>query len=165
MITIKNSDSTCAARALVTAVANLSKDLWTESQLHNGFGKSRKLQRDEALRLHREADVPVREEGSDLDDLKRFAKHLGVCVKVPDGEKFNKLVFETEMNEKVDCLLKNGNHFDVITSLPGFLGANYFCQTCSKTYSNRDCTNALLSARAATSTFLTEKRVLRVKTT
>ena len=83
-------------------------------------------------------DVPVREEGSDQDDLKTLAKHLGVCVKVFDGEKFKELVFKTKMNENVVCLPKNGNHFDVITSLPGFLGADYFCQTCNKTYSKRD---------------------------
>ena len=34
IITIKNDDSTCLARAIVTAVANINKTKWTKSQIH-----------------------------------------------------------------------------------------------------------------------------------
>ena len=35
-------------------------------------------------------------------------------------------------------LYKNGNHFDVITSMPGFLCKDYYCHTCKKAYTHRD---------------------------
>ena len=49
---------------------------------------------------------------------------------------------------KMIYLYKNGNHYDVITSMPGFLGKNYYCDTCKKSYTRRDrhrCTNKCLS--------------------
>ena len=36
-------------------------------------------------------------------------------------------------------LLKNKNHFDVITSMTGFLCKSYYCHTCKKTYKRRNC--------------------------
>ena len=148
LITIRNCDSLCAARAVVTAVANLNKEKWTESEIHNGFDKSRRLQRDEAWKLHEMSGVKISEDGSALEDLQKFAKTLGVQIKVFDSGKFNELIFETELKERTVCLLKNGNHFDVITFLPGFLGEKYFCSTCNKPYCNRDkhrCPNNCLS--------------------
>ena len=43
IIAIKNSDTMCLARAVVTAHANLNKTKWTNSQIKNGFNDSRKL--------------------------------------------------------------------------------------------------------------------------
>ena len=45
VITIKNDDTICLARAIVTAVANINKTQWTKSQLSDGFNRSRKLQK------------------------------------------------------------------------------------------------------------------------
>ena len=128
VICVKNSDMMCAARAVVTAVSVLNKDRWTSGELQS-FRKSRKLQEVEALKLHQETGVPVRDEGNDFCDLKRFAEHLGVGLKVFSGGMFNEICFETGvLRDKTVCLLKNGNHFDVITSLPGrkLLGRKLF---------------------------------------
>jgi hypothetical protein len=57
VISIKNDDTTCLARAIVTAMANVNKDKWTKTQLQDGFNKSRKLQKEEALKLHEEAGL------------------------------------------------------------------------------------------------------------
>ncbi|PFX15633.1 putative uncharacterized transposon-derived protein F54H12.3 [Stylophora pistillata] len=76
VITIKNDDSICLARTIVTAVANISKHKWTASQLKNGFNDSRKLQRDEAIKLHEEAGVEMNQHGSTLEDIAKFAVHL-----------------------------------------------------------------------------------------
>lgn len=57
VITIKNDDSICLARAIVTAMANANKDKWTKTQLQDGFNRSRKLQKEEALKLHKESGV------------------------------------------------------------------------------------------------------------
>ena len=45
VITVKNDDTICLARAIVTAHANLKPERWSNTQLKNGFNSSRKLQR------------------------------------------------------------------------------------------------------------------------
>ena len=70
LIPIRNSDSMCAARAIVTGFANLNpKGLWSKSQIKNGFNASKKLQTTEAQRLHKESGVSVNEFGSTIEDL------------------------------------------------------------------------------------------------
>ena len=59
IITVKNDDSICLARSIVTALANLHPENWSTTQLKNGFNASRKLQKDEALKLHEEANVEI----------------------------------------------------------------------------------------------------------
>ena len=41
IVTIKNNDTTCLARSIVTALANLHPENWTKTQLNDGFNKSR----------------------------------------------------------------------------------------------------------------------------
>ena len=55
IITVRNDDTTCLARSIVTAMANLHPEKWSKTQLRNGFDKSRKLQRDQALKIHENA--------------------------------------------------------------------------------------------------------------
>ena len=43
VITIKNDDSMCLSRAIVTAMTNINKDQWSKTQLQDGFNRSRKL--------------------------------------------------------------------------------------------------------------------------
>ena len=137
MICIKNTDTMCAVRAIVTAVSVLNKDRWTSAELQS-FRKSKKVQEREALKHHQDSGVPVKDEGNDFADLKKFAQHLKVGLKVFSGNVFGEICFETgELNDQTVCLLKNGTHFDVITSLPGFFGENY-CKSCNKTYTKRD---------------------------
>ena len=141
VICIKNTDTICQARAIVTAVANINKSKWTKSQLKNGFNKSRKLQRDEALKLHEEAGVEINDFGSTLENVNTFAKHLGIQIKIVDSDYFNEIIHTTDeesIEGKMIYLYKNGNHYDVITSMPGFLGKNYYCDTCKKSYMGRD---------------------------
>ena len=138
VITIKNSDSICLARAIVTAVANINKDRWTTTQLKNGFNKSRKLQETEAKKLHEEAEVPISLFGSTLEDVKRFSDHLKVEINILDADRFNEIILTTGTSYDKIYLLKNQNHYDVITSMPGFLCKDYYCHTCKKTYEQRD---------------------------
>ena len=49
IVTIKNNDTTCLARSIVMAMANLHPEKWTKTQLQDGFNKSRKLQRNKHL--------------------------------------------------------------------------------------------------------------------
>ena len=49
IVTVKNDDTTCLARSIVMAMTNLHPEKWTQSQLQDGFNKSRKLQRNKHL--------------------------------------------------------------------------------------------------------------------
>ena len=142
VITIKNDDSICLARAIVTAVANINKTQWTKTQLKDGFNKSRKLQKIEAEKLHKEAGVEINEFGSTLEDVKKFAEHLKIQINIVDAECFNELILTTEkpdVNSQMIYLYKNKNHFDVITSMTGFLCKSYYCHSCKKSYKKRNC--------------------------
>ena len=75
----------CAAKAIVTAVSVLNKDRWTSAELQS-LRKSKKVQEREALKLRQDSGVPVKDEGNDFADLKKFAKHLKVGLKVFSGD-------------------------------------------------------------------------------
>ena len=75
IITVKNDDTTCLARSIVTAMANLHPEKWTKTQLHDGFNKSRKLQNVQVTKLHEEARVEINDYGNDLSDIETFATH------------------------------------------------------------------------------------------
>ena len=143
VITIKNTDSICLSRAIVTASANINRTKWTKSQIKNGFNGSRKLQETEALKLHEEAGVDINEFGNTLEDVNKFAKHLGIQINIVDGDLFNEMIHTTDNKvESVESnmiyLYKNKSHFDVITSMPGLLCKAYYCHTCKKPYAHRD---------------------------
>ena len=93
IITIKNDDTICLARAVVAAYANLHPERWSKTQLKNGFNSSRKLQRDQAMKLHEEANVKINDYGNDLSDVETFAKHLGIEINIIDAEQFNSIVY------------------------------------------------------------------------
>ena len=89
VITIKNSDSICAARAIVTAMANQNKHLWGASSIKNGFNRSGKLQELKAKELHKKAGVDENEHGSTLADIKQFAEYLNIQINIVDVNQFN----------------------------------------------------------------------------
>ena len=139
IITIKNDDTICLARAVVTSLANLHPEKWTKTQLHDGFNKSRKLQKEEAMKLHEEANVEINDYGNDLFDIEKFAKHLGIEINIIDAEQFNSIVHTANKGyEDKVYLLKTRNHFDVIKSLTAFYDTPYYCHECKKAYTKRD---------------------------
>ena len=141
IICIKNNDTMCLARAIVTAQANINKSKWTRSQIKNGFNAFRKLQGDEARKLQEEAGVEINDHGNTLDDVNTFAKHLGIQINIVSKDYFNEIIHTTDedaVDGKIIYLYKNKNHYDVITSMAGFLGKAYYCDTCKKSYTRRD---------------------------
>ena len=73
-------------------MANLHPEKWMKSQIHDGFNKSRKLQKKQALKLHEEAQVETNDYGNDLSDVETFAKYLGIEINIIGGEQFNSIV-------------------------------------------------------------------------
>ena len=139
IITVKNDDTTCLARSIVTAVANLHPERWTKTQLHDGFNKSRKLQKEEAMKLHEKANVEINDYGNNLSDIEKFTKHLRIEINIIDAEQFNSIVHTVNKgSEDKVYLLKTRNHFDVIKSLTAFYDTPYYCHKCKKAYTKRD---------------------------
>ena len=139
IITIKNDVTICLARAIVTAHANLKPERWSTTQQKNGFKGSRKLQRDQAMKLHEEANVDINDYGNDLSDVEKFAKHLGIEINIIDAEQFNSIVYTANQgSEDKIYLLKTRNHFDVIKSLTAFYDTPYYCHECKKAHTKRD---------------------------
>ena len=93
IITIKNNDTTCLARSIVTAYANLKPECWTKTQVQDGFNKSRKLQKDQALKLHKDTDVEINDYGNDLNDVNNFANYLNIEINIIDSEQFNEIIY------------------------------------------------------------------------
>ena len=139
IITVKNDDTICLARAIVTAHANLRPERWSNTQLKNGFNSSRKLQRLQAMKLHEDAHVEINDYGNDLSDIETFAKHLDIEINIIDAEQFNNIIYTAnKCSEDKIYLLKTKNHFDVIKSLTAFYDTPYYCHECKKACTKRD---------------------------
>ena len=139
IITVKNDDTMCLARVIVTAHANLRPERWSNTQLKNGFNSSRRLQRLQAMKLHEDAHVEINDYGNNLSDIETFAKHIDIEINIIDAEQFNNIIYTAnKCSEDKIYLLKTKNHFDVIKSLTAFYDTPYYCHECKKAYTKRD---------------------------
>ena len=134
IITINNRDDLCLARALVVSIARIEKD----PRYKYIIDSSRPLQREKAFDLHEAANIPLGPCGLNKVDL--FQHYLvQYQIIVVSGDQNNTIIYppqpRTNPNpEKSIYLYYQANHFDVITSLPGFLNTSYFCHQCHKGY-------------------------------
>ena len=135
VVTINNKDNFCLARALAVGIAKIEKDP-RYKQITN---PSRPIQLERALDLHQAANVPLRPCG--LNEVNLFQQYLtNYQLVVVSGDHNNTIIYPREppgTDEKPTlALYYQNNHFDTITSLPGFLNMSYFCHRCHKAYSN-----------------------------
>ena len=134
VITINNKDNLCLARALVVSIARIEKDPRYKRMLDSRYN----VQRERAFDLHEAANVPLGPCG--LDEVELFQQHLvNYQIIVVSSDHCNSIIYPTRppVNpdpEKSIYLFYHANHFDVITSLPGFLNKSYFCHRCHKPY-------------------------------
>ena len=134
VITINNKDNLCLARALVVSIARIEQD--------PRFGQIRRpesaAQRERAFDLHEAANVPLGPCG--LNEVELFQQYLvNYQIIVVSGDQNNRIIYPYQPPanpnpEKSIYLYYQANHFDVITTLPGFLNRSYFCHTCHKPY-------------------------------
>ena len=132
-IPINNKDDFCLARALTVGIAKIEKD----SKYSQIKDSKRHIQLERALDLHQAANVPLRPCG--LNEVKQFQQHLtNYQIIVVSGDHNNSIIYPPEppgTDEKpIISLYYHNNHFDTITSLPGFLNRGYFCHRCHKSY-------------------------------
>ena len=134
VIPVNNKDDFCLARALAVGIARIEKDP-KYSQIKDS---KRHIQLQRALDLHQAANVPLGPCG--MDEVKLFQQHLiNYQIIVVSGDHNNCVIYPPQPPanpdpEKSIYLYFHANHFDVITSLPGFLNKSYFCHRCHKPY-------------------------------
>ena len=133
VIPINNKDDFCLARALAVGIARIEKD----PKYRQIIDSKRHIQLDRALDLHQAANVPLGPGG--MDEVKLFQQHLtNYQIIVVSGDHNNSIIYPPEppgTDEKPTInLYYHNNHFDVITSIPGFLNRSYFCHRCHKPY-------------------------------
>ena len=128
VIQIKNEDNLCCARAIVTAKAKLDNHPeW------NNIRQGRKKQKELALKLHRQAGVRAGPCG--YEELTKFQECLSDyrIILVDADRAFDRRAFSPPGKPEI-ILLHEKNHYDVITTLPGFFGSSYVCAHCLKPY-------------------------------
>ena len=150
IISINNTDNFCLARALVVAVAKIEND----PKYHQIRKSNRPVQLQRALDLHRAANVPLGPCG--MDEVKLFQNYLtNYQIIVVSGDHNDSIIYPPQppdTDEKPTIgLYFHDNHFDVITSIPGFLNKTRFCHRCHKCYdhtSDHLCQDMCRSCRA-----------------
>ncbi|XP_078355818.1 uncharacterized protein LOC144640593 [Oculina patagonica] len=130
VIEINNEDNLCCARAIVTAKANVD-----DHPNWRGFQRGRNIQKEQALLLHYEAGVPFGPCG--YEELTKFAlapSLLEYQLLLVDATRGYSVRSFGPPQEKQLVLLYDVEHYDVITSLPGYFGSSYFCARCFQPY-------------------------------
>ena len=132
VLRIKNKDSLCLARALVTDIAR--------QEHHPDWNTIRQgctLQGILAQDLHKKACVP--EGFCGLPEVAKFQAELDdYQIIVLSAKHFNAIVYEGPRREKQIYLYHHNNHFDVITSVSSFLGKSYWCLECKRGYNSKE---------------------------
>ena len=132
IVQIRNTDDLCCARALVTAKAKVDQ----HPQWHSFRKGTGKIQKEQALLLHDKAQVPFGPCG--YEELTQFSQApplFDYQILLVDADRaFRIMSFGPPAPDKQLILLHQKGHYDVITSLNGFLGRSYVCSHCFKGY-------------------------------
>jgi hypothetical protein len=133
IVRIQNRDELCLARALVVARAKIDKDS-RDRQIRRS---DRPLQARMARELHQKACVPIGPCG--IEEVKQFQVYLSEYqINIVSKEYGDKIIYTGPEKEEKIYLYLHDKHYDVITTMPGFLARAYYCHTCKKGYSNRE---------------------------
>lgn len=132
IIQIRNKDELCCARALVTATSRIEKHpQW------NSIRQGRSIQRALATDLHEKAGIPIGNCG--IEEVKKFQRVLlNYQIHVISKEHFNAIIYQGPEGGTPIYLYNHNNHYDVITTMTGFLNRNFFCDQCKKGYDHKE---------------------------
>ena len=139
IISIKNDDDLCCARAIVTMRAHCHKQDGVDGHrnwknLKSGQPVLEKL----AKQLHQQAGVP--EGPCGLQELQSFQEALGpeYQLLVMTRMKPFFLIFKGPSAPHQIRLLKSNDHYDGVTSFPAFVDRSYYCLQCEKGFNTDD---------------------------
>ena len=130
VITITNEDHLCLARALVVAIAKAGN-------APNYLLHSVRAQQVKAIELH--TKVPM-SPSCGLEEVDMFQKHLTEYeINIVSANHDNAIIYpaQSSTDKTPIYLFLHDNHYDVITSMPGFLSKSYYCHKCKRAYSNK----------------------------
>ena len=133
VITINNHDNLCLARALVVAIAKVGNDPY-----YYYLRECVRAQQIRAMELHANANVPLGPCG--LEEVDLFQKHLTTYeINIVSGNHDNAIIYPSQPStDKTPIYLYlHDNHYDVITSMTGFLSRSYYCHKCRRAYSKK----------------------------
>ena len=129
IVTIKNEDELCAARAIVTMKALADQDPQYEN-IKRGRGQQGYL----AHKLHRDSGVP--EGPCGLEQVKQIQQFMGPTYQIQVFEAMQGLLWYKDRvydaAPKKIILLKVENHFHGVTSIHALLNRSYYCIHCEK---------------------------------
>ena len=139
VVTIKNKDSLCCARAIVTmwAWCHREDDYMTRRRWEN-LRHGYPVQGQEARQLHALAGVP--EGPCGLEELAKFQEVLGTTYRllVMSFSHPFMLIFKGPPAPYDICLLKADDHYNGCTSFKGFMNRGFYCVECEKGYNTED---------------------------
>ena len=133
VIRIQNKDQLCCAWALVTAKAKVD-----QHPKEKAIRQGRPLQKELALLLHHEANVPFGP--CSYDALTKFSAAPSLAqyqIILVDAHRSFHITMFGPIQDKQLILLHHQGHYDVITRLPGFFGSSYVCAHCWKPYNTK----------------------------
>ena len=138
IIEIKNKDNLCLPRAIVVAVAYISKS----SNYKEIRDNRNKQQTVAAQKLVAESGVVVPENGCGIEHLKKFQNFLRDRYKITVYDYATRSVLfeghsENILPKQINLLYHN-SHYNVITSLTSTFCCTFFCETCHVGYQTRN---------------------------
>ena len=148
IVTIKNNDQLCCARAIVTMRAHCHKDQGVdELRQWDSLKKGYPVQQRLAQELHREAGVA--EGPCGLQELRQFQQALGCDYQLLVMSRIKPffLIFKGDDAPHKIRLLKSNHHFDGLTSFPAFLNRSYYCVECERAFNTNDKANHICQGR------------------
>ncbi|XP_054259393.1 uncharacterized protein LOC128984131 [Macrosteles quadrilineatus] len=137
IVVINNKDKLCLPRAIVVAMANVSKD-----PDYNAVRKDRaNRQTIRAQELVRRARVEMPEGGAGIPELEKFQRFLRdyKIVVYNYDRKGRDVYFEGNVENpkfQINLLFHNG-HYNVINCLTAAFVCNYFCEACHVPYDHK----------------------------
>ena len=148
IITIRNRDALCCARAIVTMRAHCHKDQGVDGfRDWDNLKRGRPVQQRQAQALHQQAGVA--EGPCGLSELRQFQQALGAQYQLLVMTRMKPffLIFKGPAAPHQIRLLKSKDHFDGCTSFPGFVNRSYYCVDCERGFNTNDRTNHTCQGR------------------
>ena len=139
IITIKNDDQLCCARAIVTMKAHCHRQEGVDEHRNwENLKSGQPVQEKLAKELHQQAGVP--EGPCGIPELQQFQQALGsdyqLCV-ITRIYPFLP-IFNGPVADKKILLLKGNEHFDGCTSFAAFMDRSYYCFNCQRAFNSND---------------------------